>query len=47
MIPYRFEAASMSLLANPFSKSPAIENPVKAPPIETACKRAHTYWNAM
>ena len=37
----------MSLLANPFSKSPAIENPVKAPPIETACNRAHTYWNAM
>ena len=29
----------MSLLANPFSKSPAIENPVKAPPIETACKQ--------
>jgi hypothetical protein len=43
MIPYRFEAASMSLLAKPFSKSPAIEKPVKAPPMETACKRAHTY----
>jgi hypothetical protein len=37
----------MSLLAKPFSKSPAMENPVKAPPIATACRRAQTYWKAM
>jgi hypothetical protein len=42
-MPYRLEAASMSLLAKPFSKSLAMENPVNAPPIVTACKRAHTY----
>jgi hypothetical protein len=46
MIPCRFEAASKSLRAKPFSKSPAMENPVNAPPIATACSSAHTYWKA-
>ncbi len=34
-------------LANPLSKSPAMANPVKAPPIATACKSAHTNWKAV
>src|SRR5215210_9592383 len=45
-MPRRFEAASRSLLAKPFSKSPAIENPVNAPPRATACKSDHTNWKA-
>src|SRR5215210_2805676 len=37
----------MSLRAKPFSKSPAMEKPVNAPPRATACKSDHTNWKAV
>ena len=36
----------MSRRAKPLSKSPAMENPVNAPPSATACNSDHTNWKA-